>query len=144
MREKEPTAFPETASAAEIGGFVGLSERTVQQLSQKGVLPKSTGRGQYPFRETVLAVVERERRAATGDDAQRSNDRARREKAEADSAEMAAAREKGLLMLTADAKRMWTDGFVKIRDVVQRSGLNAAQKKDLTEKMQQIKLEDDR
>lgn len=142
-KARKPTAFPETASAAEIAGFVGLSERRVYQLAQEGAIPAQVGPSSYPFRECVLAIVERERRAATGDDAQRSNDRARRERAEADSAEMDAEKKRGTLMLAADARRWWADGFAKVRDVIARSGIKAEEKKRISEQLLKIKLDDD-
>lgn len=142
MKERDYNQFPETATASEIGGFVGLNERTIQQLAQRGVLPAAVSRGHYPFRESILAIVARERKAATGDDAQRSNDRARRERAEADSAEMDAEKKRGTLMLTADARRMWADGFAQVRDVIARSNIKPADKKQISEQLLKIKLED--
>lgn len=139
-RTKPPeTILPETADGATLARLSGLTERRIQQLATEGVL-STAGKDLYRFEQCVGALIEYYREQAKGMTAEKARDQARQAKADADRAEMAAAREKGLVMLSADAKRMWTDGFVKIRDVVQRSTLTAAQKKDLTEKMQKIQL----
>ncbi len=136
----EPDPLPETATAEQIGALVGLTSRSIYLMTEKGTLPKPEIPGRFPLVATINTIVENLRQEANGQSAEKARDQARQAKADADRAEMAAAREKGLVMLTADAKRWWTDGFVKIRDVVQRSTLTAAQKKDLTEKFQKIQL----
>jgi hypothetical protein len=138
--KKEEVPIPEFASAEQVGMFVGLQGRMIQRYAQQGSIPPQTEPGKHPLVASVLAIVENLRQEAQGMTAEKARDQARREKAQADSAEMQAGRDSGMLMLTADAKRMWSDGFVKLRDVVVRSSLTAAQKKELTDKMQKITL----
>ena len=135
------TPLPETATAAQIGALVGVTDRRVQQLSETGVIPRPLSPGQYPLAASLLAIFGELRERADGLPAQKAKDQARQAKADADSAEMKAARDANLLMPVADAQRMWRDGFVKIRDVVLRSSLTPKQKAELSDKMTKIQLD---
>ena len=146
MKEKQPKPkketepLPETATAEQIGEMVGLTSRMIYILAEKGTIPKPTTPGRFPLTGSIAAIVYDLRQQANGMTAEKSRDQARQAKADADRAELAAAKEKGLLMLVADAKRIWSDGFVKIRDVIVRSTLTTAQKKELSDKLQKIEL----
>jgi phage terminase Nu1 subunit (DNA packaging protein) len=140
MKRKPTPELPDLITAVQLAELSSLSERRVQQMIAEGIIPKDSEEGRYPFRAAIGALISHYRDQATGQSAEKARDQARREKAQADSAEMQAGRDSGMLMLTADAKRMWSDGFVKLRDVVVRSSLTAAQKKELTDKMQKITL----
>lgn len=145
MKKKEPPPRPEWTTAEELADLAGITDRRVRQLADEGVIPKppmsGEGRGKYPFTACIKGIVGHFREQANGQSADKARDQARQAKADADRAEMAAAKDAGTLMLTADARRMWSDGFVKIRDCIVRSSLTAKQKKELTEKMQKIKVE---
>lgn len=143
-KKKEPPPLPEWTTAEELADLAGITDRRVRQLADEGVIPKppisGEGRGKYQFAPCIKGIVGHFRDQANGMPSQRAHDQARQAKADADRAEMAAAKDAGTLMLTADAKRMWSDGFVKIRDAVLRSSLTAKQKQELADKFQKIRI----
>lgn len=57
--------WPETSSTAEIADLLGVSLRTIGELTQKGILAKAT-RGRYPVREAVRAYTAHLREQAAG------------------------------------------------------------------------------
>lgn len=67
--------------------------------------------------------------------------RERQAKADADTAEMNAGKQAGVLMLAIDARKLWEDGFVKIRRVIESArGLTGKQRRELSEGIQKITL----
>lgn len=46
------------ATQAEIGSYIGLSDRSVRDLMKKGVIPNKSGRGGYDLKACVLAYVQ--------------------------------------------------------------------------------------
>jgi len=57
--------WPETAATAEIADLLGVSLRTIGELTQKGILPKAA-RGRYPVRDAVRAYAAHLREQAAG------------------------------------------------------------------------------
>jgi phage terminase Nu1 subunit (DNA packaging protein) len=100
-----------TWSADRMAKFIDVTPRRLAQLVQEGVVERAE-RGRYnPFVVTVAYIrwLRDQRTGVTSDSdklsAEAAADRARRQKAEADTAEILAAEKRGALMLTANHRR---------------------------------------
>lgn len=108
MRNNVPTYPVQT-----IAKLLLISERRVQQLTKEGVLPKSN-RGKYELAPTIQGYVRYLQERVAGNAAQSTNieyhkEKARKTKAEADIAEMEAARMAGELVPVEEVKMTWSN-----------------------------------
>lgn len=109
-----------TTSAAAIAGETGIPERTAQRiLSQQGVA-HTPGQG-YVRRDAVRAIVSYYRTAADRPETPLAKDRARKAKAEADIAEIAAMRAIGEVCMLDSAKAWWSEERIAIKRTVERA-----------------------
>lgn len=133
--------MPVTVPAEILAELSGFSLRRIHEFREAGVIPAPGERGEYDLRGCMNALCEKLRSDAKANPAQRAADMARRDKAEADSAQIKAAKDAGLVMLVSDAVRMWEDGFVRIRDIIMRHReLNGRQKTQISEKLKAVTL----
>lgn len=109
-----------TTSAATIAGETGIPERTAQRiLSQQGVA-YTPGEG-YVRRDAVRAIVSFYRTAADRPETPLAKDRARKARAEADIAELAATRARGEVCMLADAKAWWNGERIEVKRTIERA-----------------------
>lgn len=140
MPAKNQTAdIPTFVTAATVAGFTGLAPARITQLLQEGKIPKPTSKGHYLFRECVLAIVEdlRGRKA----DKPGAADIQRKNKADADSAELDAARKADETILKSDMQTIAADYALQVRHAIEQSGLPVAQEKRLISAIAKIELE---
>lgn len=109
------------ATAAEVGDWLGVSERTVTELTKRGVLAKLGRRG-YDLKATVRAYAEHMRRTLTGRGgeaaaATAAAERARLTRAQAEQAELKNASLRGALLDAGAVEREWSSilGGVRAR-----------------------------
>lgn len=135
--------LPETVSAETLAELTGLDVRRIYQLRDEKKIPAPAKRGGgFPLAESLRGILAAYQAAARGDSAAKARDAARREKAEADGAQLNTAKLWGLLMLRSDARRAWRDGFVKIRlAVLNTPGASPKFKADLTARLAKIEPE---
>ena len=98
-----------TASAAELGVWLGIAERTARELAVKGVLVR-TGSGRYALRPSVQNYVAyvRDQAEATGGTARLVVERAREARERADRLSLQNATARGELVRVADVTATWT------------------------------------
>ena len=53
----EQTQLPATVHSSVIEDIVGLGEKRLRQLSAEGTIPARTGRAEYPFADTLRALI---------------------------------------------------------------------------------------
>lgn len=97
--------------------FTGQPARNIQQWAVEGKIPKSEGRKGYPFVETVKAVRELLQNR-DGNLAEEKEWKRQQIKAESESAMVKLAKERGELMFTEDAGRLWDDGLTQIKVII--------------------------
>lgn len=83
-----------TVTTGQLATLLELTAARIRQLTQDGVLPKA-GRGRYVLADAIVAYV---RHLRIGAEAGEHSPRMRRERAEADRAELRAARERDELL----------------------------------------------
>jgi phage terminase Nu1 subunit (DNA packaging protein) len=142
-KKRIPAVFPETVSAEELADTFGLSLRRVFQLVEEEVISKPAKKGEYPFRKSAREIIAYYQERSLGLPALKAQDSARQARADADTSEMKAGKEAGLLMLRSDVRKLWEDGFTRIREMVLKvPGLSAKKRKELTDLMAKIRLRD--
>ncbi|WP_191569056.1 terminase small subunit [Paracoccus yeei] len=113
---------PREVSARQLGEILGLNERTVRDLVDRGVVTR-TGRGRYDLFGSILAYVEHLRAVAAGRGGEAASydltrERARLAKEQADERELRNATLRGELVEVEAVKREWTDILRSIRSRV--------------------------
>lgn len=132
--------LPEVVSLATLAELSGYGERRLQQLAQEGAIPKPERPGEYPLRKSLAGLFHHLREMANGLPAQTAGDKARQARADADRSEISTGKELELLMFREDAKLLWADALVKVREAILRAPISAKAKAEISTKLQKIKL----
>ena len=120
FRRHEAQAMPDqTLSARELGSLLGISDRMVRELAERGQVSRA-GRGRYHLAASVTAYCTHLRGIAAGrggDDqvATLSTERARLAKEQADAAALKNAALRGSMVHVADVEREWVDVLRTVR-----------------------------
>lgn len=137
------TPLPETTGIDTLADLVGVTDRRIRQLADDGSIP--TGKkGQWPFTETVKKLFTLYREMAADNTEEMKREKLRKMTADADTAQMAAARESGEIMLTTDAAALWGDRIVTLRQHVERAKyISEADRKRLLTELSGLKFENE-
>lgn len=105
--------LPKTVSARDLGRILGVSDRAIRRLHDRGIIPK-TARSEYVLEEGIQAYCEHLRTVAAGrggEDAQLSlsQERARLAKEQADREALKNARSRGELVEVQAVEKEWSD-----------------------------------
>lgn len=107
------------ATAGAVAGLLGLSERRIRQLAERGVLDR-TPRGHYVLADAIAAYAGFLRQGAdaaggtpAGEDY--ATARARHESAKATMAEIELAKARGEVVPIEDVERAWSRAFAELR-----------------------------
>lgn len=116
-----PLQMPETASTASIADLLGITPRSVTELSRKGVLT-ALGRGCWPVRDSVRNYTAhlREQAAGRSDSATLTEERTRLAREQADKVAMANAVARREMVPSSEVQSAWAG---VLRDV--RAGMMA-------------------
>lgn len=109
-------ALPEKVTGDVICRITGYDRSALADLRAKGVIPQTVGRNTYLFEPTLTGMFAEIRGRKTG--AARDN-RDRREKAEADRAEVEAAKAIGHCISLSDARQCLSEAVLKLRHVME-------------------------
>ena len=131
-RQKKILPLPESVSLTVLIQLTGEDERQIQRIVKAAGI--EAGRNVYPFAPCLRAIKEHYKNESLKVSAARIDDRARREKAEADSAEIDLAKKLEQICFRSDVEGLWKDGQVKIRLALQNS-------KDIPEKLKHRVIE---
>lgn len=106
-------------SARQLGEVLGLNERTVRELVDRGIVTR-TSRGRYDLFGSVLAYVEHLRSVAAGRGGEAASydltrERARLAKEQADERELRNATLRGELVEAEAVRREWSDVLRGVR-----------------------------
>lgn len=106
---------------AELAAMLDVSPRRIRQLADEGTVVKA-GPGEYELHASVLGYI---RRAASGDEGYEA-DKARKMKADADMAEIEAAKAAGKLVEAKPLERTWAAAVIgaktRLRALASRLG----------------------
>jgi phage terminase Nu1 subunit (DNA packaging protein) len=91
-----------------IAKLLDVTPRRVQQLAKEGVIPKPKHRGEYEIAPCVINYVRYLNRLLDGEAGDLTIEKTRLTRAQAEKAEIEAARLKGELVSLADAERGWS------------------------------------
>ena len=139
-RPKKIPALPTDVSLAVLIQLTGEEERTIQRVVKKAGI--EAGRNAYPLTASMRALYDYQRERADAPSVSRQDDKARREKAEADSAEIDLAEKLKQLCFRSDIEGLWRDGNVKIRRKLQDAkDIPQKMKERVIEIMQSVKLD---
>lgn len=111
------TPFPKTIDAGALAGLLGLTANRVNALARDGAIPK-TGRGQFALPDSVRAYVAWARKNPSGRPpagGAMNEERIRLTAAQADRAELQAARDRGELVPLEEVRREWAALAVDLR-----------------------------
>jgi len=99
----------DSVSAADLGDFVGLSVRTVRELSERGVIQRC-GPNRFRLRDSVRAYCASLRETASGrsKNANLTAEKLRYETARADAQELKNAAMRGQLVPVGEVERAWS------------------------------------
>lgn len=97
-----------TASVGTIAKLMDVTERRVQQLANEGVIPKPAKHGKYEILPCVVGYIRHLRGMMNGEAGDLMSEKMRLTRAQADKAEIEAARIKCELVSLADAERGWS------------------------------------
>lgn len=111
-----------TISTAALARLLGCTDRTVQQLCARGIIPRAA-RGQYPLPEAVQRYVEHLRDVAAGRGGEEgvhdlTQERARLAKEQADGAALKNAALRGELVEAEAVRREWSDILRGVRSAM--------------------------
>ena len=96
----QPASLPFIVDGNTLAAVLGCTTRTVNKLAADGTIPRA-GRGRFDIRAAVQAYVVFKTAPAA------ASDKARREKADADLAELKAAKAAASLLDATDVEREW-------------------------------------
>lgn len=121
-------------SSAALYRATGHGQSAIAEMKATGVIAPN-GKNQWPIIETLGAMYRRLRERNAGDE-----DRFRKNKAEADEAELRAMEAAGLTIPLADAKQFWSDARIELKQEVLRADfLTPMQKTKLLAKFAALK-----
>jgi phage terminase Nu1 subunit (DNA packaging protein) len=98
----------------DVAALLGVTDRWIRKLNDEGLPGTGTGAGRVYDWAEVLAWWTR-RSSGSGKDGEALTDRQRREKAEADMAEMEAAKMAGTLLDADEAQQEWEDALSRLK-----------------------------
>jgi len=107
----------ELVTAAQLGTLLGLSVQSVIHYGNENVVVR-VGRGQYDRDASVLSYCKHLRASASGRATPVAGDRARHEKAKADTAEFKLAVSKGKYVLADEVGDEWADICRTVRNIM--------------------------
>lgn len=137
---RKPVEVPATVPASILAAFIGVSPQRVLQLVAEGRFPEPVSRGEFRFRESVLAQVEYlgKKPSANPD---RAKNIARKEAAEAEDAELNTAKKAGRLVLRSDYLDNYADAIAQgVRAISRLEGLDTTQKEAVFAALRSVKL----
>lgn len=115
MKDDDGSAFGAVLTAPELARLLGLSDRTVRDLTVAGVIPKAQ-RGRYRLGDAVKAYCASLRTAASGrGSGGLAEQRARQAKEQADALAMKNAALRGELLPAAEVEATWSKAAGEIR-----------------------------
>lgn len=120
-KQKDPPAVPETVSSNVIAGFAGLTRQRIDQMAEEGKIPSPGKRGEYLFRESIFGIIQDLRDKAKGKYPGEEIDKARRARAEADSAELDAAEKAREVIAAEDMLFIWREAVIEVRRVIEEA-----------------------
>jgi hypothetical protein len=139
---KKPPKLPATVSLAILIQLTGEEERQIQRIVKAAGI--EVGRNVYPLAPCLIAIKDHYKAESQRVSVARADDKARREKAEADSAEIDLAEKLNLLCFRADIEGLWRDGNVKIRQKIQQAkDIPEKTKQRIVQIIQSVKLDPD-
>lgn len=124
-------SLPKTVPASEIASLTGLSRQRIPQLVEEGVIPAPGKKGAYQLRKTLRAIFIDQRNRLKGRIPGADEDRARRQRAEADTAELVAGEKLAILVDCEDMRLRWLDRGLEIRRIVESADYLKPQQKTL-------------
>lgn len=107
-------ALPETISASDLAGLLGLSANRVSVLAAEGVIAKK-GRGRYLLAESIQGYAQWVRENPAGRRRVASDEKERLTAAQADLAELKLAQTRGELLPLEDVRREWAAIAIDLR-----------------------------
>lgn len=99
---------PNTVTAGELAGWLGLTPNRVSALARDGVIPR-TAQKRFPLRLAVKAYCEHARAGATGRraDSELAAEKLRLAKANADKLELANSKARGEMIAAIEIEKAW-------------------------------------
>lgn len=138
-KRTKPPEIPKKVNRAILSRFTGYSRQGLNDLAARGIIPTPSERGIYDFEPSILGIVRELMGRKTG--AARDN-RDRRDKAEADRAEVDAAKAIGDCISVADAKEAFSEMILKLRLILEEAQFTGeAERKRTMDKVKAVKLE---
>ena len=121
--------------------ITGESGRNIQLIVEQGFIPRPEARGMYNVHKTIRGLLAFYRGKASAKNETLAEDKALEQRANAEVAQLKAAREKRTVVLAKDVEAIWEDGFAKIATCIRGSKIKPEQKKALFDEIMTIKLE---
>lgn len=113
----EPAGIPATGPADTLGEILGLSNRSITDLAGRGLVVRIK-RGRFDVRASIRAYVDHLRELAAGrgaDSTSLTEQRTRQVSAQAELAELKAAKLRGELLPAAEVEREWASILRTVR-----------------------------
>ena len=132
---------PHGLSTAQVSAKGGVSDRQIRQLVIEGKFPASHSRGYFDEAAAGWAMADYWREKASGATVQAQDDKARKEKNEADLSELKLKKEMGLLARVKDVALIWADAIQQLIQVVKgKPWMTDAQREEICADFRGIKL----
>jgi len=142
MKKKPAVKITRSALSAK----AGLSVKTIERLCADSILPRSATRGGYSLPEAIdllAALAKHYQQKSAGLSADFQADRAREQKAKAESAEWDLCRKKRELVSVSGVTAIWADFFAKLRmTILNFRPLSEGSRKELMNRILALKLDD--
>lgn len=117
MTAKPPDPLDGTASAAELGEWIGLSEPRIHALAREGVIPR-TGKSRFDLKAAVRAYADHMRAGQLGrisSNPDLNAEKLRLARANAEKVELANEKVRGLLVPVAEVEAAWSSVLRDVR-----------------------------
>lgn len=133
--------IPDFVDDQTLADFSDQSERQIRQLATEGVVVRGGKKGVYEFRKSIRGMFQHLRSQLHGAPAERAANRARRDKAEAESAEFSADRMAGKLCERVDYIENYRDAIAQgVRNISRLTCLTTEQKEAVLAAIRDVKL----
>ncbi|MEY2511981.1 MAG: hypothetical protein QOE26_2744 [Verrucomicrobiota bacterium] len=109
----------ETMLLGPLSARTGETTRQIQRVVDEGLAPRPEKKGQYDVWAVVRGLIRYYKDKSAKVSESRTVDAARKATAEADSAELDAAKKRGEVMLTKDVEVRWADRIIAWRKIIQ-------------------------
>lgn len=147
IERKEPKAkgrkksdLPSHASVVTMAGLFGISGDRLRQMAAEGRIPAITKEGML-FAETIRAVILDFKNRSRGKYEGEEDNKRRRETAEANTAEIAAAKSMEEVVIASEVEPIWLDAAIKVRAIVEAAEyLKPAHRTRLIEQLSKVKV----